>query len=74
MESVWKAAESAGIPVMVGGWAQHMAALDKVAQRYPGLKIAIGHLALPRGKRDEEAFAELDQTLALGAGRTSASR
>ena len=38
--------------------------VDKVAERHPGLKLVIDHLGLHHGK-DEEAFAGLDQLLAL---------
>jgi predicted TIM-barrel fold metal-dependent hydrolase len=40
---------------------------DDIAERHPGLKLVVDHLALTRGK-DEEAFREIDRLLAL-AGR-----
>lgn len=60
----WPAAERAGLPVMayVPGLAKR---LDEVAGRHPGLRLIVDHLALGMGKRDEAAFVELDQVLAL---------
>ncbi|OGA51524.1 MAG: hypothetical protein A3F74_18755 [Betaproteobacteria bacterium RIFCSPLOWO2_12_FULL_62_58] len=42
--------------------------IDRVAARYPGLKLAICHLALPTDKQDDEAFRDFDKVLTL-AGR-----
>ena len=36
-----------------------------VAERFPELKIAIDHLAIPRSKKDDEAFTEIGKLLAL---------
>ncbi|MBI3626088.1 MAG: amidohydrolase [Candidatus Rokubacteria bacterium] len=60
----WPAAEGAGLPVMVyvPGLVKR---LDAVAGRHPGLRLIVDHLALPLGKRDAEAFASLDEVLAL---------
>jgi len=61
---LWPAAEKAGVPIMVlvpHGLAHLMA---EIAGRYPGLRIVMDHLGLHAGK-DEEAFAEFDQFLAL---------
>ena len=40
--------------------------VESIAAQHPGLKIAISHLGLPKGK-DEEAFRDLDKLLALAA-------
>lgn len=60
----WPSAERAGLPVMVyvPGLVKR---LDAVAARYPGLRLVVDHLALPMGKKDDEAFAALDEVLAL---------
>lgn len=60
----WPAAERAGLPVMVyvPGLVTR---LDAIAGRHPGLRLILDHLALPMGSRDEAAFADLDQLLAL---------
>jgi L-fuconolactonase len=61
---VWAAAEKAGIPTMVFLPQPHMALMDRVAERHPGLKLVIDHLGLMQGK-DAEAFRDLDHVLAL---------
>lgn len=60
----WPAAERAGLPVMVyvPGLVKR---LDGVAGRQPGLSLIVDHLALPMGKKDDAAFASLDEVLAL---------
>ena len=62
---VWEEAEKAGVPVMVSMQSSALHLIDKVAERHPGLKFVIDHLALPRGKRGDEAFAEIDHLLAM---------
>lgn len=39
--------------------------IDRVAEQYPGLKLVMSHLGLTSGKRDEEAFRDLDKLLAM---------
>lgn len=60
----WPAAERDGLPVMVyvPGLVKR---LDGIAGRHPGLSLIVDHLALPIGKKDEAAFAALDEVLAL---------
>jgi predicted TIM-barrel fold metal-dependent hydrolase len=43
----------------------HLHLIDDVAARYPGLKIAMDHLALTSGKYDADNFGTLDKLLAL---------
>jgi predicted TIM-barrel fold metal-dependent hydrolase len=61
---LWPEAEKAGVPIMTLALAQDLHLLDKVAERHPGLKLVIDHLALTGGK-DAEAFKNLDKVLAL---------
>lgn len=61
---VWAEAEKAGIPTMVFLPQSHMALMDRVAERHPGLRLVIDHLGLVQGK-DAEAFQHLDRVLAL---------
>ncbi len=63
-EWLWAAAEEADLPVMVFVPGS-VPAIEKVAERHPGLRLVIDHLAL-WGGRDDEAFANLGQVLALG--------
>jgi predicted TIM-barrel fold metal-dependent hydrolase len=57
----WPAAEKAGIPLMVSPPGL-LPEVDRIAERHPGLKLIIDHLAVPGalGVRDAEAFARLD--------------
>jgi predicted TIM-barrel fold metal-dependent hydrolase len=60
---LWPAAEKAGLPIMVFVPGS-VPAIEAIAGRHPGLRLVIDHLALWAG-RDDEAFANLDQVLAL---------
>src|SRR5882672_12892369 len=64
----WAACEKAGLPVglLAGG---NMAALAKIAERHPRLKLHIDHLGRTGGGgagTDDAAFADLPDMLALG--------
>ena len=56
-----------GIPAMVLFHHEYMHLADKVAERYPGLRLVLDHLGLKSGKDVTEAqnFATLDKVLAL---------
>jgi predicted TIM-barrel fold metal-dependent hydrolase len=61
---LWPAAERAGLPValLAGGFLPKVA---EVAQRHPGLKLIIDHLGRPSGTKDDAAWANLPEMLAL---------
>lgn len=61
---LWPQAEAACVPIMLLVAHPDLHLIDRVAQRHPGLKLAIDHLGLTEGK-DEVAFREIDQLLAL---------
>ena len=62
---LWAAAEQAGLPVMVFVPGS-VPALGAIAERHPGLRFVIDHLALAvNGERDAAAFAGLDEVLKL---------
>jgi L-fuconolactonase len=61
---LWAEAEKAGVPIMTLALHADMHFFDKVAERYPGLRLTIDHLALTAGK-DEEAFKDIGNVLAL---------
>jgi len=61
---LWPAAERAGLPVMVFVPAS-LREIDAIAERHPGLKLVIDHLAIGGGLKDAAAFADLPQLLAL---------
>jgi L-fuconolactonase len=58
-------AEAAGLPLMVMATHAMMPLIDRLVQRHPQLKLALCHLALPVKEKDDAAFADLDQLLAL---------
>ena len=60
----WAAAEGAGIPFMMSV-AGSIPAFDAIAARHPRLKLILDHLGRRGGLRDDEAFADLDDVLAL---------
>ncbi len=62
---VWAEAEKAGVPIMVLAPHALVQVIDHVAERHPALKLVMDHLALTGPKKDDEAFADLDQLLAL---------
>ena len=59
----WPAAEKAGIPLMVFVPGS-VPVIDAIAERHPGLRFVIDHLALGAGK-DDAAFAGLPDVLKL---------
>jgi predicted TIM-barrel fold metal-dependent hydrolase len=64
----WAACEKADLRVGLLASGEHMAALAKIAERHPGLKLHIDHLGRGgggRGVKDDEVFANLDAMLAL---------
>lgn len=66
LEWLWSAAEETGVPVMVR--VQHHALahhIDALAERHPGLKLVVDHLAMPMALKDDAAFAEIDKLLIL---------
>ncbi len=64
---VWDELEKHGIPAMVLFHHEYMHLADKVAERYPGLRLVLDHLGLKSGKDVTEAsnFATLGNVLAL---------
>ena len=65
VEWVWGRAQRAGLRIYVLVPPVLVRVIDNIAVRYPGLKIVMDHLALPSGKKDEEAFRDFDQVLAI---------
>ncbi len=61
---LWSAAERHGLPAMVSVPGL-LPAIDRIAERHPGLRLVIDHLALARDGKDAAAFAEIDQLVAL---------
>jgi len=65
MAWLWGAAEKARLPIMIRVALAQAHLIDRVAERFPGLKLVMSHLLLPNGKKDEEAFRDLDQLLVM---------
>ena len=64
----WAASEKAGLPIGLLASGSHMAALAKIAGRYPGLKLHIDHIGRGGGAspmKDGAAYADLSDMLAL---------
>jgi predicted TIM-barrel fold metal-dependent hydrolase len=64
MDWLWPAAERAGIPVALQA-SHFMGTVGKVAERHPGLKLIVDHLGRASGTKDEAAWGNLDEMLAL---------
>ncbi|PYM34592.1 MAG: amidohydrolase [Candidatus Rokuibacteriota bacterium] len=61
---LWPAAERAGVPLMIFPPGS-IPAVDRIAERHPGLRLVIDHLAIGTAKKDDEAFAGLAELCAL---------
>jgi predicted TIM-barrel fold metal-dependent hydrolase len=61
---LWDSAQAADVPIMLMA-AGKLAQIDRVAQRFPRVKLIIDHIAIPPGKKDAEAFAHLDELIPL---------
>jgi predicted TIM-barrel fold metal-dependent hydrolase len=61
---LWSAAERTGIPVMMSAHGM-MPAVDRVAERHPGLRLVVDHLGIRGGLKAPEAFAGLPELFAL---------
>jgi predicted TIM-barrel fold metal-dependent hydrolase len=61
---LWPAAERAAIPLMMSVSGQ-LPAVDRIAERHPGLKLVVDHLGLRSGTRGEQAFAGLRELCKL---------
>ncbi len=62
---VWSEAEKHGIALMILVPQNMVKAIDSVAERYPGLKIVMDHMALTSGIPFEQAVAQFDQLLTI---------
>lgn len=60
----WAACEALGLPLMIFVPGQ-VPAVAPIAARHPRLRLILDHLARRLGTRDAEAFADLDEVLAL---------
>jgi predicted TIM-barrel fold metal-dependent hydrolase len=64
MDWLWPAAERAGIPIaLLAG--NFLPLVGQIAERHRGLKLIIDHLGRPSGTKDDAAWANLGEMLAL---------
>lgn len=64
----WKACEKHGLVVGLLATGPNIGVLGKIAERHPGLKLHIDHIGRGggrAGKKDDAAYADLDEMLAL---------
>ena len=64
----WPACEKAGLRVGVLASGKNIAALGRIAERHPGLRLHIDHIGRGgggAGVKDDAVFADLDEMLAL---------
>jgi predicted TIM-barrel fold metal-dependent hydrolase len=64
----WKAAEKARLPIGLLASGENIKVLGRIAERHPGLKLHIDHIGRGGGradKKDDAAYANLDEMLAL---------
>jgi L-fuconolactonase len=61
---LWQAAERVGLPVMVS-IPGLLPELGGIAERHPGMRFVIDHLALVRDAKDEAAFGDLAALVAV---------
>jgi predicted TIM-barrel fold metal-dependent hydrolase len=64
LDWLWPAAERAGVPISLAA-APFLPVVGLIAERYPGLKLVIDHMGVPRATRGEESYQNLPQLLAL---------
>src|SRR6202012_2193727 len=60
----WSALERLNIPLMALAFGR-IKEIGKLAERHPGLTVIIDHMGRQSALRDDEAFADLDEMLAL---------
>src|SRR5258708_37585538 len=64
MDWLWPAAERAGLPIALLA-ATYLPTVGQIAERHPRLKLIIDHLGRPSGTKDDAAWANLSEMLAL---------
>jgi L-fuconolactonase len=65
IEWLWSAAERVGLPLTIYIPNALMPVIDRVAEAHPGLSIVINHFGLAGGRRDDDAFTDFGNLLAL---------
>lgn len=65
MEWLWSDAEKYQLPVMMIIAPYQLPMIDRIAGRHPNLRLVMDHLAVHFGKKDEEAFRDIDGLVEL---------
>jgi L-fuconolactonase len=65
LDWLWAEVERAALPLTIYIPNRLLPIIARVLERHPGLKIILNHFGLTGHERDEEAFADFDQLLAL---------
>lgn len=60
LDWLWAEAEKHGVPVMLQVSHAQLPLVDRIAERFPGLRITLDHMALTNGEKDAVAFAGID--------------
>jgi predicted TIM-barrel fold metal-dependent hydrolase len=64
MDWLWPAAERLGLPIAILA-GDFLPLMGTIAGRHPGLRLVIDHFGIARGNKDDAAFTNLPQLLAL---------
>ena len=64
LDWLWPAAERAGVPVALAA-ALFLPTVGQIAERHPGLKLTVDHMAVPPGSKGEAAYRFQPELLAL---------
>lgn len=64
MDWVWYEAQAARLPIMLSAGGQ-LQRVDRIAHAYPELRLIVDHFGAPSRTKDQRAFADFDQLLAL---------
>lgn len=62
---LWSEAEKNGVPLMVLVPPRLLPTIQKVAEQYPGIKLTLDHMSIPKGTKDAPAFAHVDELVKL---------
>lgn len=62
---VWAEAQEHGINLMILAPQAFVEHIDSVAERHPGLRIIMDHMALSSGRPEEETFRDFDKLLPI---------
>ncbi len=65
LDWLWPAVERVGLPLTIYLPNALMPVIDRIAQAHPALRIVINHFGLTGSRRDEDAFADFNNLLAL---------